>query len=310
MSFGADGIIDQCNVTVGSKVKKGQVLATLEGTSDKQEITAKNEEINAAVRKHKDANNVSLAGIKSLKDLKKQLKKSYKAEKDKANKKRIQNQIIDQTHNIKIAETKLRQSKDLQALEIAMLKKERGYLDDNSGSSRLISPVAAEVLTISQTSGATVEAGDTVVCLAIMSKPRVRTEFVPPGELESSSSYAAVVHGKEYKVEADYVNLNTEEYGYGYDETSTPTYSYYDFTENQVSCKVGDFAVIHLRKNFSPNALSIPANAVWNDEENSYIYVDENGTKVRRIITTGVSSPAYVEILSGAEEGEVVYVES
>ena len=310
MSFGTSGIIDKCNIKVGSKVKKGQVLATLEGTSDKQAIREKEEEINAAGRSHKDANNVSLAEIKSLKDSKKQLRKSYQAEKNKANKKRIRNQIIDQTHNIKMAETKLRQNKELQALEIEKLRKERGYLDDNTGSSSLVAPISAEVLTINQTSGATVEEGDTVVCLAVMSKPRIRTEFVSSGELESSSSYTAVVLGKEYKAEADYVDLNTEQYGYGYDETSTPTYSYYDFTEKKVSCKVGDFAVIHLQKNFSPNTLSVPANAVWHDEENQYIYVEENGAKVRRIVTTGVRSPAYAEILSGAEEGELVYVES
>ncbi|MDR1700042.1 MAG: hypothetical protein LBR68_02520 [Lachnoclostridium sp.] len=309
MSFGTTGIIDTVNAEVGGKVKKGQVLATLEGTSDTQAIAEKENEIAVTIRGHKDANNVSLAEIKSMKDIRKQLKESLNSEKNKANRKRLQNQIIDQNHKIKIAKIKQEQMKELQVLEIAKLRKERGYINDNTGSSSLISPIDGEVITLNQQSGSTVEEGDTVLCLAVMDAPRVRSEFLVPDDLESSS-YKAVINGKEYSVEAEVVNLSTEEYGYGYDESSIPDYTYFDFKDNKVDCKVGDFAVIHLQKDISINALSVPVNAVWNDKENNYIYVDENGAKVRRIIETGVRSQAYVEITSGVKEGEVVYVES
>lgn len=55
------------------------------------------------------------------------------------------------------------------------------------------------------------------------------------------------------------------------------------------------------------NALYIPIEFIQKEGRDSYVYVKENGQKTKRIVTPGIKSELYVEILKGISPGEAVY---
>lgn len=305
LSFEGSGDIGKMNVDVGDKVKKGDLLATLAGVSDAEVIKEKKAAIQSAKENYEASNKMSEADISALKVKGKELKKLYQKEKDKTAKKQYNIQWIMQEYDIKIAKKKLSQMKEDQALELSKLQKEYEKAKGNKGFTRLTAPFNGEVVSISGGAGHMVQGGSAVVQLAKMNVPRVKTEFILD-KILANSSYVAVVNGKEYEIETEIVDIPAWSGG----EDVAPVYTYFDFVSKNVKCKVGDFAMIHLRKSISKDALSVPVNAVLKDEDSSYLYVDENGSKVRRTVTVGVKTPAYAEILTGVKEGELVYVES
>ena len=72
----------------------------------------------------------------------------------------------------------------------------------------------------------------------------------------------------------------------------------------------GDYAAVCLVSKSVPDALLIPANALFRDSSGKYVYVYEadGETRVRRSVETGVTTDWQVQITDGLEEGEIVYV--
>ncbi len=54
----------------------------------------------------------------------------------------------------------------------------------------------------------------------------------------------------------------------------------------------------------SPNAMTVPVNAVYYDEEQPYVYLDENNVAVRRDIVTGLTDSDSIEVVAGLEGNE------
>ena len=63
-------------------------------------------------------------------------------------------------------------------------------------------------------------------------------------------------------------------------------------------------------KNYHPHVLSIPAGAVYQDSNGSYVYLMEDDVRVRRDVITGYTDNVYVEIAEGLQEGDRVYVKN
>lgn len=79
------------------------------------------------------------------------------------------------------------------------------------------------------------------------------------------------------------------------------------FTEDDKRIKSGMTANIVLTTEEKQNVIVIPQGVIVNESGESFVYVEEEGVSVRRLVTTGsVSSVGSVEILSGLKEGDVV----
>ena len=59
---------------------------------------------------------------------------------------------------------------------------------------------------------------------------------------------------------------------------------------------------------YRENALCIPATALYRDSRGAYVFKQENGQRKQTYIKAGISTALRVEVLSGLEEGDVVYV--
>ena len=59
------------------------------------------------------------------------------------------------------------------------------------------------------------------------------------------------------------------------------------------------------------DVLYVSKKAVFEEEGHSYVYKkDANGNRVKTQVETGFSDTASIEIISGLEEGDVIYIES
>ena len=71
--------------------------------------------------------------------------------------------------------------------------------------------------------------------------------------------------------------------------------------------EAGQYAVVCVESNHAADALLVPSNVLYMGEQ-KYLYVIENGVRVRREVTTGLVTDWYTQITDGLEEGELVYV--
>lgn len=304
ISFLSSGSIDELKVSIGDHVKKGQLLATLAGTSGKAKSLA--QEIKNLRETNEDANKQSRYDIdimeQKLETLKKQLKKAKKT----SEKNNIRSQIVESEEDIKIAEEKLAQQKELQQLEIRQKETDLAEAKKGSKNSKLYSTIDGEVIGTTGGTGYMVQGGNTAVQVANMDKPRLKTTYIPDSKLGKASSYVAVVDGKKYEVEAQEQKLTPEEI----QREQYPSNTWFDFIDKNVHAKVGKSATIDLYMDSVKDALVVPANAVLSAKEETYVYLVEGDAKVKTVVTTGTKTDAYVQIVTGVKEGDVVYVES
>lgn len=84
-------------------------------------------------------------------------------------------------------------------------------------------------------------------------------------------------------------------------------YSYYEF---QPGTQVPEStnAIVFCVHGYRENALCVPATALYRDGRGTYVFKQENGQRKQTYIQVGISTDLRVEVLSGLEEGDVVYV--
>lgn len=71
--------------------------------------------------------------------------------------------------------------------------------------------------------------------------------------------------------------------------------------------EAGQYAAVCVESNYAADVLLVPSNVLYTGEQ-KYLYVIEDGVRVRREVTTGLVTDWYTQITDGLEEGELVYV--
>lgn len=303
ISFLSSGSIDKLKVSVGDYVKKGQLLATLSGNSDKEKQLR--QEIKNLRDTNEDINKQSRYDIEMMEENVKNLQKKRKSAKKPAERNNLDKQILEGQEDIKIAEERLRQQRELQQLEIRQKEEEMAETRETVKSSSLYSPINGEVVSTTGGSGYMVQGGNTAFQIANMDVFRLKTVYVSSTEIAKASRYVAVVGGKEYEIQIEEQELSREDI----EKNKYPTSSTFDFISDHVEAKVGDSATVNLYKDSVENALVVPSNAVFGNGSERYVYVVNGDAKTKVSVTTGTKTDAYVQIKTGVKEGDIVYVE-
>jgi len=71
---------------------------------------------------------------------------------------------------------------------------------------------------------------------------------------------------------------------------------------------IGQYADVEVVTRVRENVLTVPTNAVVNNGSENYVYVVENGSKIKKNVKIGTKGAAKTEILEGIEEGEDIFV--
>ena len=144
-----------------------------------------------------------------------------------------------------------------------------------------------------------------LMCVADPTRPMIQTERISSNRLDICDRLVAVVGDREYDLTAVAPSAS--------DDVSRmlsglPLYSQFLFADAAQTPDSAGFLVL-CRYNYRENVLNIPINALLRDQSGAYVYVLREGQRQRVNVTVGGSTELRVEILSGLEEGDVVYAE-
>lgn len=119
-----------------------------------------------------------------------------------------------------------------------------------------------------------------------------------------------------------YAQIGTEEYDLSMREVDQEealrdvanhvyTTSKFDFVDDvKLNLEERSSVLVYFRSNYRENVLCLPSEVVYKDSDGYYVYLMENDEKVRTAVEIGVKTDLRTEILSGLEEGDVVYAEN
>ena len=140
--------------------------------------------------------------------------------------------------------------------------------------------------------------------IADMNRPYLRTEELSDYKLTNAQEIYAIIGDQKYPV--TYTPLDIDEKLYR-SLNKIPVYSYYAFdTDARIS--LGENALLFCVHNYKEDALCIPKEALRRDSNGYYVYKQEGGQRKLTRIQVGITTELRAEVLSGLEEGDVVYV--
>lgn len=169
----------------------------------------------------------------------------------------------------------------------------------------LISPCDGRLTLICAGAGSGVGAYDTVCVVTDDSALIAQSPYIPSAALDKAVEIYALCGDKRYALaprpfrEDEYARTVLRGGQY---------YSEYDILGDTSAIRAGEGAAICVVSVRLENALNIPANALFGDPGDYYVYIMEGDDRSRRDVSVGLITSTAVEITSGVLEGELVYV--
>ena len=207
-------------------------------------------------------------------------------------------------------ETLLRQEKEMRELELTNKRKELSEISTSLEESVIRAPFDGSIVySDSLMPGSYVSAEDPVIFLADNTKLSVVCEYIPESNIEFADRVYAQIGAKQYELQ--YVPVDPDEHVQKTlaGEEDYTTFEIVATEEEWKEIEAGQYAGIYLQSFYNANALLVPTGAVQKDADNNkYVYVDQDGVRVKKAVKTGTMTLAVTEIVEGLKEGDVVYV--
>lgn len=296
LQFVTDGIVGEVKVSLGELVEKDQVLVTLDETAAREQIASLEEEkknINTtgSFSDRKMAADISLAKLEL-----EQMRRSGASQLDC----RLKEVDIEKLEN------ELAQAQQLRQMQLEELQRKLDGLQKKLENNQLTAPFSGRVVYLkTMDSGDSVKGYTTVICIADESRVSMVTEYIKQSVITAADRIYVRAADKEYDVE--YIPYDDMEYVSAVLRGETIKSRFVpDSQEGELQS--GQFAVLILVDSYKENVLTIPTNAFYQDKSGRYVYKMEDGQRVRCNVTVGIITDVKVEVLTGLEEGDVVYV--
>lgn len=300
LSFAVDGVITKVHCYPGMEVSEGTVLAELDGAAIQAQIQQLEAQLEQMQIQNGYANALARLDIEMLQSQMKQLQAQGGSAQEIA---LLGNEIAQK-------QAALQQEQAMQALELEEKQGQLEQLRTISANCVLRAPCSGTIIFAETlTEGRFAKAYDPVVFLADDSKLHLSGDYIKQGYLNIADRVYAHIGGSQYEIllrpmdQQEYLaallagkEMNTE-----FDILGSETLL------SQV--EAGDYAVICLVTDYVAEALLVPNGAVWQDSQGAYVYVEENGTRVRKMVKLGNKTDSVTQILEGLTEGDVVYVQ-
>ncbi len=297
--FEVDGTVEKVHVYPGMMVEEGDILVELDQSSLVDRAEALTRELEYAERDNGYADAMAELEIEMLRVELRQLMAEGGTEKDIALK---ENEIAQK-------EAALRQTKELREPDLQKKREELAEISGLLDKNILRAPFSGRIVygdMIAQ--GSWVSAYDPIGYIADDSQLSIESEYITESMYKSADRVYAHIGGHQYEIEAvpidrdEYVKLLLS------DVTITTEFRILGPQEHMDELEAGQYAAVMVSRDYIADALLVPSGAVLRDASGRYVYVDEDGTRVRRAVKTGKTTDSLVQILEGLEEGEVVYV--
>lgn len=307
LSFAASGIVETMNVSIGDMVKKGDLLGTLIGAEDNTRVKDIQNDIDTLISENAEANTIADYEIRIMEEEIKQLNSKLKKASSKIEKREIKNQIAVKEVDIVIAKQSLSDSKELQDIELEELNRQKEEILKEVKNCSLYATMDG-VITFVQNVGTQLTEANLAVSISDNSRIYVKSDFVSSKEFSAAKGCYVRYEGMDYPVNQRPYDAAEVKQLFADD---MPVFSYFDIevADNTVlPFKVGDYLDLYVEAKGVENTLYLPVNAVYSSSGESYVYRQEGDNKVMTPVQTGIKSTSYIEIVSGLEEGDAVYV--
>lgn len=296
VEFMVDGALDELKVLTGDKVKKGQVLMTLNSESIVNQIENLEDQIQNTTRNGNYSDRIATADIKIAQEELAIMK---------------ENGTLAETCKIKETEieglrAKLAQTQELRNMDLNQKREKVAELKTKLAQMQIVAPCDGQVVyTTSAKEGATIKGYTPVIAIADDSELLVTAEQISQTELQKKERIYAKIDDKEYDL--TYVPYDNNEY-ISMVLSGQQIRSRFTVNEGVESLDSGDFAAILMIDSHKEDVLTIPINALYHDTKGYYAYKVENNARIRCDVEVGVISEIKAEIIEGLKEGDVVYV--
>ena len=297
VSFEVSGTLDELLAIQGDEVKKGQVLATLDPERINEQVGSLRDQINNLNTVGGYDDRQKNADIKIAQIELKMMRESGATE-EACRVKEL---------DIEILETQLKQAQEQRALEIRELERQISKISEGLGDIELTAPFDGRIVWTNnsmQTYGSKhVSANDPIFYIADDTRLSIESDYMSGHVLNNLERVYALVNGQEY--ELTYVPYTNEEFARMVRSGNLKTR--FTFVGSTEDLQGGEMAYIIPVKNSRENVLTIPANALFQAYGVSYVKKIVDGEQQRVDVTVGLITDSKVEILSGLQEGDVVY---
>jgi len=290
LGFASSGRVVELLVCPGSRVKAGDVIARLDVERTAEMLASAESRLayaeeNEAITEREQEIRIELAKL-DLADLKSMGAWSSTI----------------RLSELKVAELEnsLDETRALWALDKAEQERSIGELRSAVERSVLAAPCDGTVVTCTIAEGGYAIENSPVIRLAEDAALYLSVSEVSAAELSGAQEVYATVAGQRVEVR------RRPESGKTYVEREGM--SAFEFTDTHgVKPVSGQAAVLFAVYDRQEDVLLVPSSALHKDVGVSFVYKIVDGAQVRQVVQAGVANDAEVQILSGLEEGDLVY---
>lgn len=295
LSFEINGTVEKVHFYPGMAVQKGDLLVELDLSETEAQARALQEALDHAEVANAYADTAAQLDIELLQVELKQLQAQGAAE----------NEIKLKENEIAQKQASLRQTRQLRQLETQAKRTELEKLNAALSRDALYAPFSGRILYSDMlAAGTQVKAFDPIVFLADVTQLQLCGDYIKPSLLKNADRVIAHIGDAQYEI----VEKLTEESNTA---STADRETRFDFLAPEAlegRVEAGQYAAVLVYTDYVQDALLIPRGAVQKDAAGSYVYVDADGSRVRREVKLGKVTDGLAQITEGLQEGEVVYV--
>lgn len=295
--FEQEGVIEEMHVIIGQEVKAGDPLITLDTEDEMERVKTLRREIEEL--KTNTAYGVELAQI-DLAILDLQLRQLTKqGDSTAAALKRL---------DIEEKKLALELEASLNQLEMKQLTDELERLEKEIEKNTLYAPFDGRVAYMSDEwrHGDYVSAFTPIIYLADDTRLFVESKFISNTTLGAAHTVYAWVGGQRYEITE--TPVDEKEY-LSQVLSGVELVRQFTFDEPTDELEAGQYAAVCVESRYQPDVLLVPTNTLYTADKTRYLYVMEEGVRVRRDVKVGIITDWYTQITEGLQEGELIYVE-
>lgn len=293
--FEQEGVIEEMHVIIGQDVKAGDPLITLDTESETKRVEMLRrqlEELETNTAYEQELGRIDLAILDA------EWRQLQKQDETAAALKRL---------DIEEKKLALKLAADVRTLEKEQLISELERLQAEIRKNVLYAPFDGRVAYMSNEwrHGDYVSAYTPLVYLVDDTRLFVESNYISNTILDSAHAVYAQVGSRRYAMTA----MPVDEKKYMAQVLAgLQLRRQFTFDEPDETLEAGQYAVVCVESNFRPDVLLVPTNTLYTADRTRYLYVMENGVRVRREVKVGVTTDWHTQIIDGLQEGELVYV--
>ena len=310
--FPMAGTVGKVYVQQGQYVEKGTLLAELSSEEYEKSIPQLEEQLAEL--------------LEGFAEEKEQLeKRGSEIESDIARLKREVRSTSGDARNRKRAERELRQI-DQERFELekanrleqqqkqeTQIREKLAELEEMKNSSKLYSPIAGTILNQPlNLIGQRFHEEDAAFMIYDESQKYIAANYYTEARFDSMPEHYALINGE--RVELEYIELSDERLK-ELSVKSTPgstaskRVQYRLVPKEGQNIEFGDYAVVFFVTQMKEDVLSLPIDVVTYERYAYHVYKYEDGTRKQVEVIPGLKDNCRVEILSGVEEGDIIYAQ-